>query len=133
MKYITGVQALNLPCKLNTTGDWHSQWIHWEPLEFAESDDSFFGDYGIELPKQVPFHSKPYFVANHIRALLDLLYGQKFSNTQGMKNDYIGNDEYTNEIFEKVYSMHVLNIWPQIDRFMEKEYKMQWIRYKEGL
>jgi len=24
MKYITGIHALNLPCSLDTCGDWHS-------------------------------------------------------------------------------------------------------------
>ena len=26
MQYITGLYALNIPCKLNTSGDWHRGW-----------------------------------------------------------------------------------------------------------
>ena len=48
MKYITGVHALNLPCSLLTCGDWHSPSLQWERLRFSESNDSVFGDYGIE-------------------------------------------------------------------------------------
>lgn len=30
MRYITGIHALNLPCKLETSGDWHISAIQWD-------------------------------------------------------------------------------------------------------
>lgn len=130
MRYITGVQALNLPCRLNTAGDWHASQIRWEPLRFAESDGSFFGDYGIERGKKVPLHEGTFAAADHIRAVLDLLLAENFLNAQGMKKDYIGTDEYTEEIFGKVWQMRRLPIWRAVDRFMEKEYRMEWVRFR---
>lgn len=132
MKYITGIQALNVRCQLNTTGDWHSCAIRWESLTLAESRDSFFGDYGIEPDKTIPEHTERYAVANHIRAVLDLLYRQDFSNAQGMRNDYIGTEEYTDEIFDKVWLMRPLSWWNRIHDFMQKEYRMEWICYAEA-
>jgi len=78
-----------------------------------------------------PENDGTYAVANHIRALLDLLEIQKFSVAQGMNNDFIGNDEYTQEIFDKVYAMRKLPHWTEIDHFMGKEYYSKWLDYKE--
>ena len=137
MKYITGNYALNIPCDLNTDGDWHRSALDWEHLPLFESDNSFFKDYGvkndIDIYKYVPlkkFQGKKYNVANHIRALLDLLYQQNFGLAQGMKEDFIDNDKYTLEIFNKVSEMKKLSFWPHIDEFMGREYKMSWINYK---
>ena len=30
MKYVTGIHALNIPCNLETSGDWHMSAIQWE-------------------------------------------------------------------------------------------------------
>lgn len=132
VKYLTGVQALNIPCLLNTNGDWHQSGIHWETLKMAESQGSFFDQYGIEGPKKVPMHKSKIYVANHIRALLDMLYDQDFSNAQGMRKDYIGNDSYNNIVFDQVYKMRNLSYWYLIDRFMESEYKLYWLAFKES-
>lgn len=37
MKYITGVHALNIPCHLNTTGDWHMSGIQWDHPTMRDS------------------------------------------------------------------------------------------------
>ena len=29
MKYISGINALNLPCSLDTCGDWHTSALQW--------------------------------------------------------------------------------------------------------
>ncbi len=75
MKYISGIYALNLRCSLETCGDWHTSSFSWEKLHFWESEGSFFGEYGIEPVIFVPEHEgEPLYQANHIRALLDMLY-----------------------------------------------------------
>ena len=83
-----------------------------------------------EKDKVIPENTGKYYVANHIRALLDLLQMGLFSVAQGMNEDFIGTDIYDQEIFDLVYSMKELNTWSEIDHFMGNEYRMKWIRYK---
>lgn len=132
MKYITGIHALNLPCPLETSGDWHTSALRWENITFAESKEMFFGSYGINYGVKIPEHKETYAVADHIRALLDLLELGHFTAAQGMNKDFICNPAYDEEIFGKVYSMRVLDNWEDINLFMEKEYFMQWVRFREG-
>ncbi|MCL2213482.1 MAG: hypothetical protein FWB93_06595 [Oscillospiraceae bacterium] len=132
MQYITGIHALNLPCSLETCGDWHGSALKWQDISVRDTRSAFYGDYGIEPNKQIPEHSGTYAVANHIRALLDLLEMGKFSVAGGMNKDYICNDNYTNEIFEKVSQMKNLPHWNEIERFMGREYLSKWLDYKEA-
>lgn len=130
MLYITGMQALNIPCALRTGGDWHQSSMDWQHLNLKESDTGFFQEYGIEGPKKIPQHERLFFVANHLRAVLDLLDAQDFCDAGGMRRDYIGNDEYDDELFSQVLKMRNLPKWPAIDRFMEKEYLMKWVNFR---
>lgn len=132
MRYITGVHALNLPCSLLTCGDWHSAALQWRNPAFRDSEASFFGDYGIERCSIVPENEGTYAVANHIRALLDLLELGNFSAAQGMNQDFICNDDYTEEVFDKVARMRNLPHWRGIDGFMGREYYGKWLDYKRG-
>lgn len=132
MQYLSGIHALNLKCELDTCGDWHQSAIQWERLKLLESDGSLWGDYGIEADKQIPDHTELYNTANHIRALLDLLYEGNFTIAQGMRNDFICVDKYNDEVFEKVYMMRRLPHWDAIDKFMCREYKCLWLDFKEG-
>lgn len=130
MIYVTGIFALNLDCGLNTPGDWHCSALRWDNVLLKESNDMFFGDYGIELNKTIPCHREKYAVANHIRALLDILEMGNYPYAQGMNKSFISDSKFDNEIFDKVYSMKVLPNWAEIDDFMGKEYMMKWINYK---
>lgn len=134
MKYLTGIHALNLLCKLNTCGDWHCSGLRWENLSFKESEQSVWGDYGIEQHRSIPFLSETdtYNVANHIRALLDLLYEGNFSVAQGMKEDFICTEEYDEEIFDKVLMLKSFQSWDSINDFMRKEYDDEWGNYLYG-
>ena len=134
MLYITGIHALNLPCKLNTCGDWHSTSIDWSSPNIADSEKSIYGDYGIEKNVKINFldSNKTYNVANHIRALLDLMLQNKFNIAQGMSHDFICNDDYTNEIFKKVSAMKQCSNWKQVDKFMSNEYMMVWLQFKKA-
>lgn len=53
----------------------------------------------------IPEHPGRYHVANHIRALLDLLELGRFTPAQGMNQDFICNDAYTEEIFRQVMKL----------------------------
>ena len=130
MLYVTGIFALNLTCNLDTCGDWHTSALNWQKVTLVDSDTMFFRDYGIEQNRSIPEHDGKYGVANHIRALLDLLEIGNFSVAQGMNNDFICNEFYNKEIFNHVYSMKSLDRWKQIDEFMGKEYMMKWFRFK---
>lgn len=123
MLYLTNLHALNLPCLLDTCGDWHTSALDWNKLHLKNSEDSIFGDYGIELNKAIPEHKERYNVANHIRAILDLLAEKKFSLISNFKDDFICNDSYTQEIFEKVYELLPNN---DIEAFMRKTYGRRW-------
>lgn len=131
MWYLSGIHALNLPCELETCGDWHKSGLQWQKLSLLDSNDSLFGEYGIEREKAVPQHTELYHVANHIRALLDLLAQGNYSAAQGMKNDFICNDKYTEDIFHKVFLLKETDNWNEIDNFMGREYLMQWIKFKQ--
>lgn len=131
MLYVTGIYALNLPCSLETCGDWHTSALSWNEPCIKESVGSLFGDYGIERDKVIPEHTERYNTANHIRALLDLMNDGLFSIAQGMNKDFICNPKYDSEIFDKVYNMKNLNNWNSINGFMEKEYMMKWVNYLE--
>lgn len=132
MKYITGIHALNLPCALETCGDWHTSALKWEKLTIRDSEEMFFGDYGIEQGHHIPNRTDVYAVANHIRALLDLLEMGNFAVAQGMNEDFICNPAYDAEIMEHIYCMRVLPNWKEIDAFVGKEYRMKWIRFKSA-
>ena len=132
MIYLTGIQALNLPCKLDTCGDWHCSGLRWDVLNLRDTKDTLFGDYEIELNKTIPEHTEQYNVANHIRALLDLIEGGNFSAAQGMKNDFICNDAYNEEIFSMVYKLCSKENWDKIYDFMHKEYKRSWRSWMNG-
>lgn len=131
MLYLSGIHALNLPCSLLTCGDWHTSGINWNNIVLLNSNKSIFGEYGIEQGKVIPESKKTFNVANHIRALLDLLAQGRYSVAQGMNKDFICNDLYTEEIFQKVSLMKTLKNWPEIDRFMGREYYSKWLKYKE--
>ena len=130
MQYITGIHALNLPCSLLTCGDWHSASLQWAKPAFRDSDSGIFGDYGIESCSNVPENEGTYAVANHIRALLDLLELGNFSAAQGMNQDFICNDNYTDEVFSQVARMTGLPNWQEINSFMGREYYGKWLDYK---
>ena len=71
-------------------------------------------------------------MANHIRALLDLIAAGQFNLAQGMRDDFICNDKYTSEIFKQVMLLKNSSLWQDIDRFMGSEYFSQWLRFKRN-
>lgn len=132
MRYVTGIHALNLPCSLQTCGDWHKTSLDWSEPRMQESEGSLWGDYGIETNVEIPCHAGHFNVADHIRALLDMLEKGEYGLAQGMRDDFICNDAYTPEIFEKVSMMRNLAGWEETDKFMGEEYFCQWLEYKKA-
>ena len=80
MLYISGLYALNLPCKLKLQGDCHMSSLDWNKVEYLESNDSLYEDYGIEVGySNVELGLQNVNKANYIRACLDLLEHGKYS------------------------------------------------------
>ncbi|MCL2111312.1 MAG: hypothetical protein FWH32_03500 [Clostridiales bacterium] len=132
MEYITGLHALNIECGLDTCGDWHQSAIQWDSPWTKESRGSIYGEYGIESGRRVPAKHGTHNVADHIRAVLDLLEQGDLALAQGLRDGFICNGKYTVEIFQKVSLLEGLPHWGAIDEFMQREYRLQWLEYKEG-
>ena len=130
MHYITVRYALNLPCGLKTPGDWHFYALDWSKVIWADSADSVWGDYGIELHNDVPGQTGKVGVANHIRALLDLIAAGAFSVAWGMRENYLNNDALAPEVFAKVWLLHSSPRWAEINLFMLNEYDRLWLDWK---
>ncbi|MDE6660298.1 MAG: hypothetical protein K2J93_00555 [Anaeroplasmataceae bacterium] len=129
MKYISGIHALNTPCSLNTMGDWHVSSLQWDNPCMYDTEESIFGDFGIEYNKKIPEHTEAYPVANHIRAFLDLMDHGQFGYAQGTNRDFIANQDYNEIIFSKVLLLKNNKNWPEIKDFMNKEFKMDWVKF----
>ena len=129
MVYISGIHALNIPCSLQTSGDWHTDALKWEKIMYLQSDNSIWCDYGIECNKYVPMLKRYENVANHIRAVLDLIEQGNFAVANGMRKDFICTNIYDNEIFNHIPLLYQESNWIQINKFMAKEYGRKWIIY----
>lgn len=132
MKYITGVHALNLNCSLDTTGDWHQSALRWEKLTLRDTKDSIFKEYGLEYDKNIPGRTETFCVANHIRAILDLIEEGKFSLVKGMRDNFICNEKYTLEVFNKVIKLKNQPNWNEIHEFMRREYFREWSEFERS-
>ena len=131
MKYVTGTYALNIPCRLETDGDWHAPALDWKNPRVRESSTSVFADWGIEVSPLPNFGSVSLPVANHLRACLDLLEEGYFSSVQGMREDYISNEAYTPIVLSKVLLLNEMPHWQQIDALLGREYGCDWLTFRK--
>lgn len=130
MKYVSGIHALNLPCAIDTAGDWHAPSQDWDAPWVLISDESIFGSWGIETNRTIPFASTPQRlvnIANHIRACLDLLEHNRLTLARGMREGFIDNENYTPMVFELVERLKDVPHWPAINKLMIKEYGLDWL------
>ena len=132
MEYVTGIYALNIPCQLETDGDWHAPALDWNNPRIKESDESLFGQWGIEYDPQPNYGNITMPVANHIRACLDLIEEGCFGSVQGMRDNFISNEAYTPLILETILLLRNNSLWSEIDAFIGKEYLCDWLDYKES-
>ncbi len=133
MLYVSGVYALNLPCKLDLQGDWHMSALDWNKVTFLNSADSIYKDYGIEQSYSNSLVNL-YNVnkANYIRACLDLLEQGKFSLLNTFMHKWLDTDDkkLLSEIFSQVSKLSTSDKWSEIDDLMCHEYMMKWVRFK---
>lgn len=123
MKYVSGLFALNLPCDLKTTGDWHTSALDWGRVKLSDSELSIFTDYGIERGRAIPDHKGKYNVANHIRAILDLMSEKRFDLISNFRNDFICNEAYREEFFRQAAKLLPDE---EIADFMHRHYGRLW-------
>lgn len=128
--YITGIYALNLPCSLETTGDWHSSSLNWKNAHFKNANESTFSLWGIEK-HYVNQLGKDCLVANHLRAILDLMEEGKTKMLKGFRKDWICVDDYNNVFMEQVWKLRNKNNWEDIDDLMVREFTLLWRKFKE--
>ena len=133
MRYITGMHALNLPCSLDTCGDWHTSSLNWGNICFGETEGSLFGDYGVEECSHVPENEGTYLVADTLRALLDLLAEGRYDLAKGARKDFICNPKYDEEFMGRVAYMMTSGraAYNEVDLFMENEFQSDWLKFKE--
>lgn len=133
MEYLTGIHALNVPCPLDTCGDWHQAALNWENLTLNNTEDSLLDVYGVFESTQVPDGIggfKTMYVANTIRALYDLILVGDYAHVQGMRNDFICNEKYTPEVFELAKKFRNTKYWKQVDKVLTCEYELDWITFR---
>lgn len=136
MQYISGIWALNLPCETETTGDWHSTSLNWQQIPLNDSEQSIFKDYGIRRNVKLPPYcerKEAFNQANHIRACLDLIEQGQYAVAQGMKEDFICNEKYTPEIFQKILLLQSSPDWEDIYDFIYREYGKAWRLFNEKI
>lgn len=56
MKYVIGVFVLNLPCSLETCGDWYTWGLRCENVRKVNSEDLLWDDYDKEKDVSIPEH-----------------------------------------------------------------------------
>lgn len=150
-RYITGVYALNIPDEEGTTGDWHSN-VFWRPKDETkvveisiggEGDfdtNHIFSDMGVsesyervkDCGLHIPDNIDDVYVANHIRATLDLAYSElkqhgKIWYVRGCTNDWMDTEEQKQTLLE--YATELKNYFSG-----EKlEELNDWLEYEKNL
>jgi hypothetical protein len=132
VRYITGKHALNIENSLNTCGDWHQSALRWQDIDFQETENSLFGEWGIEYNKSIPNHTEKYAVANDLRAILDLMVDNQLGYIKGFRSDWICTDEYNQIFFDKVIQLKQLPHWKDINQLMKYEFMWEWDKYLES-
>ena len=139
MIYLSGPLAFCVPCDLPTPGEWRispSMWTDENTNKHLRNTDDYpFKDYGIEKNKYIQY--RPiclYNVANHVRAYLDMLYEERFSEMEEMFRNYIDNGKCRREIFDQVYyRCRNLAEFHDINTFMAKEFGNAWYSYIDAM
>lgn len=134
MLYISEYHAVNIDHPNEESAvDWHGTAYDWDNPPMLESEESVFGDFGIdEIEFSIDGRTYRAPVATHLRACLDMLERGHHVAAQGMRDNFLGNEELTPLLFEKVAMLRESEHWPAIDKLMGREYLMSWLEFKEN-
>lgn len=138
MKYLTGILAFQIPCELNSRGLWNrskKDFVNDELFTLAESENSRWKDWGIELNKLIPGREYALWnVANHVRAYLDMLVDKRFDELKGLFIEAIFDPKCRQDIFMASYGkLRHLADWQEYDSFMRSEFGNAWESYKDSV
>ena len=135
MLYITGLNALTVPCLLGTTGESHISSVDWNSPDIRESEGSPLAEEGIETSVYVPSLNRNFPVANHLRATADLLDGGKYTTVQGMRENWLDGDlSFSRPLFDMVFRLKPAKTedeWGKISKAMERDWMFHWLKYLE--
>jgi hypothetical protein len=135
-RYVSGYTALNLPSPEGTTGDWHPLGCFYahpsdpNPIAsiFGEGENAekntnnIFGTYGIYersawfLKNDIPFEGNNCYVANHCRAILDVIYyhllrAPDLYSLRCISDEMLDTENQKGELFSK--AEHMLALLPE--------------------
>lgn len=138
MQYVTGYLAFGIPCELPTPGKWNitkSEYLDDKLFKLVNSEDSPFGDYGIEKNKLVPHREFCLFnVANHVRAYVDMIYAGEFDKLKDLFFECINNAKAREDIFMLVYGkLRKLACYREVNEFMCEEFGNSWHAYVDAI
>lgn len=138
MRYLTGILALGIPCELKTAGKWNvfrADFMDPEKFKLVESDESVFGDYGIEENKLVPGREyATWSVANHVRAYVDMVEQLMFDELEDVFYECIQDGKARQDIFMLVYGkLRNTAHFHEINVFMECEFGNAWYSYIQSV
>ena len=151
INYITGVYALNIPDKEATTGDWHDD-VFWHPVAVRKPEDislggkgefdtnHIFDDMGVQQARKrlvriglhVPDSIKKVYVANHIRAALDLAFYElnhdgRPTSVRGASSDWLDTEKQKRKLLMHAERLGDFLVGTQVEE-LEK-----WIAYERTL
>lgn len=138
MKYVSGIVAFEVPCNRNSVGTWgipKRYYVDDTLFVLKDSENSPFGDYGIEKDKLVKHREYTVFnVADHVRAYLDMLYECKFDELKGLYYECVKDLKCRSDIFTYTfYKLRNLDIFPQVNEFMYEEFGNAWHSYIDAV
>lgn len=128
MRYVTGMHALNLGDRSFTPGDWHFSAMDWAHPMWLDTDTSPFGMFDIAMHEVPGLGMAP--LAGHVRACLDLVEQGLFGSAQGMREHFLDNPLTDGPVMSHVMLLYGRPDWPDIDRFMGREYRCDWLDYR---
>lgn len=139
MQYITGRVAFGVYDETSEScGIWNirkHEFLDEEALKCRNSEESVFGDWGIQKDVMLPYHEFCTFnVAGHIRAYCDMLEMGKAADMRGLFAEAIDSAKCRMDIFMLVYGkMREHPQYPFIDAFFKEEFGNAWESYKKSV
>jgi hypothetical protein len=123
-RYITGIYALNIPAPEGTTGDWHDVFYWRQGIDRPRTillgggdevdTNAVYGDLGVYEGRAqlvakgltVPVGVTEVYVANHFRAILDLVYRSlrrygRVLNLRGATTDWLDTPEQQQYVLDQ--------------------------------
>ncbi len=151
-RYISGMEALNLPAPEGTSGDWHFVNVFYTKKQEKISrvtiagngekidTNPIWGNYGVYIcdnalqERGLQAEGKISYAANHFRAILDLLYARLKENKypfelQRVSEDFLDTNEEKNTLLEKAKEMRPYLSTEQqslLTDWIEREMKPGW-------